>query len=193
MRLGVLVSGSGSNLQAILDAVAAGTLGCEVAVVVSNRPGVAALDRARRAGVATEVLATRPFRGADGWRAAYDAALADLLAPYAVDLVVLAGWMHILGPAFLDRYPQRVMNLHPALPGELPGMHAIDRAFEAAQRGERHRTGVMVHWVVPAVDAGPVIAQREVPIHPDDTLADLEARVHATEHALLVEAIRRQL
>ncbi len=106
------------------------------------------------------------------------------------DLIVLAGWMHVLSPAFLDRFPMKVLNLHPALPGQFPGTHAIERAYEAFQRGEIDRTGVMVHWVVPEVDAGPVVASAEVPIYPTDTLDDLEARIHAIEHQLLVEAIR---
>ncbi len=106
---------------------------------------------------------------------------------------MLAGWLHILSPAFLEAVTARVLNLHPALPGTYPGMNVIRHAYEAAQRGEIDRTGVMVHEAVPEVDAGPVIAQAEVPIHPGDTLEDLEARVHETEHRLLVEAIRAVL
>ena len=98
--------------------------------------------------------------------------------------------MHVLSPAFLDRFPMKVLNLHPALPGQFPGTHAIERAHEAFQRGEIDRTGVMVHWVVPEVDAGPVVARAEVPIYPTDSLDDLEARIHAMEHQLLVKAIR---
>jgi len=102
---------------------------------------------------------------------------------------VLAGWMHVLSPAFLDRFPGRVLNLHPALPGQFAGTHAIQRAYEAFQRGEINHTGVMVHWVAPEVDAGPVAASAEVPIYPSDSLDDLETRIHAVEHQLLVQAI----
>ena len=112
------------------------------------------------------------------------------MAGYNPDLIVLAGWMHVLSPAFLDRFPLRVLNLHPALPCQFLGTHAIERAYEAFQRGEIDHTGVMVHWVVPEVDAGPVVASAEVPVYPTDTLDDLEARIHAMEHRLLVDAIR---
>ena len=121
--------------------------------------------------------------------AAYDAGLADLVAGVAPDLVVLAGWMRVLGPAFIARFPGRVLNIHPALPGCFPGVDAIARAYAAFGRGEIAHTGVMVHWVVPEVDAGPLIASAPVPIYPDDTLDALEARVHDVEHRLLVEAV----
>ena len=98
--------------------------------------------------------------------------------------------MHVLSPAFLEHFPGRVLNLHPALPGQFAGTHAIERAYEAFQRGEIEHTGIMVHWVVPEVDAGPVVGTADVPIEPADTLDDLERRVHAAEHRLLVAAIR---
>jgi folate-dependent phosphoribosylglycinamide formyltransferase PurN len=103
---------------------------------------------------------------------------------------VLAGWMHVLSPAFLSPFPNCVLNLHPALPGSFPGTDAIRRAFGAFGRGEITHTGVMVHWAVPEVDAGPVVATAAVPIYPTDTLADLETRIHETEHGLLVDALR---
>jgi len=116
------------------------------------------------------------------------------LAPYAVELIVQAGWMHLFTMAFLKHYPGKVLNIHPALPGAFPGMHAIERAYEAFQRGEIHRTGVMIHRVPDeAVDEGPVVACREVPIYPDDTLESLEARIHAVEHELYVQAIAQEL
>jgi len=108
--------------------------------------------------------------------------------------VVLAGWMHLLSDQFLSRFPARVVNLHPALPGTFPGTHAIERAYAAYQRGEITHTGIMVHLVPDeAVDAGPVVAQEEIPILPADSLPDLEERVHAVEHRLLVQALRRLL
>lgn len=192
-RLAVLISGNGSNLQAIIDACTTGTLPAEIALVVSNHRAAYGLTRAERAGIPARCFPWKPYRDAGRSRAAYDADLADLVAAAAPDLVVLAGWMHVLGPAFLDCFPGRVLNLHPALPGTFPGTDAIARAFEAFAHGEITHTGVMVHWVVPEVDAGPPLATAEVLIYPEETLADLEARVHETEHRLLVEAIRTVL
>lgn len=192
-RLAILISGSGSNLQAIIDAVQAGRLPAQIAVVVSNRRAAFGLTRAERAGIPTLYFPLKPYHDAGRPREAYDADLAARVADYAPDLVVLAGWMHVLSAAFLARFRGRVLNLHPALPGQFPGVHAIQRAYEAYQRGEIDRTGVMVHWAVPEVDAGAVVAQAAVPIYASDTLADLEARIHEVEHHLLVEAIRRCL
>jgi formyltetrahydrofolate-dependent phosphoribosylglycinamide formyltransferase len=124
-------------------------------------------------------------------RADYDARLADVVAGFAPDVVVLAGWMRILTNAFLGWFPDRVINLHPARPGELPGTHAIERAWQEALAGERARTGVMVHLVPDeGVDDGPVLAVEDVPILPEDTLETLEARIHAVEHRLLVDTVR---
>jgi formyltetrahydrofolate-dependent phosphoribosylglycinamide formyltransferase len=192
-RLVVMISGSGTNLQAILDAVEHGTLDAQVAAVISNRKDAFGLVRATNAGVPTATFPLKPYAESGRPRVAYDADLAAVVAGYEPDLIVLAGWMHVLSPAFLDHFPMRVLNLHPALPGQFAGTHAIQRAYEAFQRGEIGRTGVMVHWVVPEVDAGPVIASAEVPIYPADSLDELEARIHATEHRLLVEAIRSVL
>ncbi|MBM4457336.1 MAG: phosphoribosylglycinamide formyltransferase [Chloroflexi bacterium] len=189
-RLAILISGSGSNLQAIIDAVQAGQLDAQIAVVVSNRREAFGLTRAKQAGIPTLYFPLKPYRDAGRSREEYDADLAERLAACAPDLIVLAGWMHIFSPAFLARFRGCVLNLHPALPGQFPGMHAIQRAFEAYQRGEIAHTGVVVHWAVPEVDAGAVIAQAEVPIYAGDTLAELETRVHQSEHRLLVEAIR---
>jgi formyltetrahydrofolate-dependent phosphoribosylglycinamide formyltransferase len=189
-RLAVLVSGNGSNLAAVLDACAGGRLNASVEVVVSNRRAAYALERARAAGVAAEYLALRPHLDAGRSRVDYDAVLADLVAGYRPDWVVLAGWMHVLSTAFLHRFPGRVVNLHPALPGEFPGAHAIDDAWAAFERGEVHRTGVMVHLVPDeGVDDGPVVSTAEVPILPGDTRDALEARVHTVEHDLLVTSL----
>ncbi|MEJ5197685.1 MAG: phosphoribosylglycinamide formyltransferase [Anaerolineae bacterium] len=192
-RLAVLISGSGTNLQAIIDAVQDGRLAAQIVVVVSNRRDAYGLVRAERAGIPTLYFPLKPYRDAGRSREEYDADLAERVAAYAPDLVVLAGWMHIFSPAFLARFAGRVLNLHPALPGQFPGTHAIQRAYEAYRRGDIAHTGVMVHWAVPEVDAGAVIAQADVPILPTDTLEDLEARVHRTEHRLLVEAIQTVL
>lgn len=192
-RLAILISGSGTNLQAIIDAIAAGELAAQVALVVSNRRDAYGLARAERAGIPTLYFPLKPYSAEGRPRAQYDADLAEQVAAYAPDVIVLAGWMHVLSPAFLDRFSGRVLNLHPALPGQFAGAHAIQRAYQAFQRGEIDRTGVMVHWVAPEVDAGPLIASVEVPIHPADTLDDLETRLHAAEHRLLVAALQRVL
>jgi formyltetrahydrofolate-dependent phosphoribosylglycinamide formyltransferase len=190
-RLVVFISGSGSNLQAILDATAAGRLDAEVVLVVSNRKDAYGLTRAENAGVPTLYFPFKPYREAGQSREAYDAVLADRVSQYQPDLVVLAGWMHVLSPAFLDRFPKRVINLHPALPGTFIGVGGIEWAFEAYQRGELEHGGCMVHYVIPEVDAGPVIVQKPVPILPDDTLDTYAERVHAAEHRIMIEAIQK--
>jgi len=190
-RLVVLISGSGTNLQAILDACAAGRLPAEVVLVVSNRAAAYGLTRAAAVGVPARVFSFAPYRDGARSREAYDADLAAVVAEARPDLVVLAGWMRILSAAFLDRFPGRVLNLHPALPGQFAGTHAIERAYEAFRRGEIDHSGCMVHVAVPEVDAGSVVAEAVVPFRPDDTLADFEARMHAAEHGLIVEGVGR--
>jgi formyltetrahydrofolate-dependent phosphoribosylglycinamide formyltransferase len=191
-RLAVLISGNGSNLQAILDAIRLRALDAEVAVVISNRPAAFGLERAQRAGIATEVFPLKPYTEAGRSRREYDADLAQRVKRYRPDWVVLAGWMHILSSAFLDALPYRVVNLHPALPGQFPGAHAIEDAFAAFRRGEIKQTGVMVHLVPDErVDRGPVLASEPVPIYPSDTLESLTNRVHQVEHRLLVVTLRR--
>lgn len=187
-RLVVLASGNGSNFQAIIDAVADGTLAAEVAALVSDRPAAHALARAAAAGIPAEVIERRPGEP----RRDFDVRLAKSVAGRRPDLIVLAGWMRLLSTAFLGRVPARVVNLHPALPGEFPGLDAIERAYQAARTEGLRRTGVMVHFVPDeGVDDGPVIATAEVPILPDDSLAALTDRVHACEHRLLVDALRQ--
>ena len=186
-RLVVLASGNGSNLQAILDACETGSLPARVVAVVSNKSDAYALQRSADAGVPSVHIGRR----ANEQRADYDARLTDVVAGFAPDLVVLAGWMRILTKDFLGWFPDRVVNLHPARPGELPGTHAIERAWHEALAGQRTSTGVMVHLVPDGgVDDGPVLATEDIPIHPDDTLETLEARVHSVEHRLLVDTIR---
>ena len=190
-RLVVLISGYGSNLQAILDACERGELPARVVAVIGNRGDAYGLERGRKAGVPAIHFPFAPFRGLPNSRRVYDAALAELVAGFRPDWVVLAGWMRILSMAFLARFPNRVVNLHPAKPGEFPGTHAIERAYEAFRRGEITETGVMVHLVPDeGVDSGPVLAWEPVPIHPSDTLEDLEARVHEVEHRLLPATLR---
>lgn len=186
-RLVVLVSGYGSNLQAILDACASGKLPAQVVAVISNKSGAYGLERARQAGIPA-VYHPKP-KEMD--RHAYDASLAEQVAAYQPDFVILAGWMRVLSNAFLERFPDRVINLHPALPGAFPGTDAIQRAYLAFRDGKIQYTGVMVHRVPDeGVDSGPVLAQEVVPIYQEDSLEDLEKRIHAVEHRLLVETLR---
>jgi phosphoribosylglycinamide formyltransferase-1 len=180
LRVAVLASGTGTNLQAILDTVH----GREATVVAvgSDKPGAPALERAARAGIET---ATFPL-GDYPDREARDATLADWLEGLNVDLIVLAGYMQLLGPEFVRRFPNRIVNVHPALLPSFPGLDAIGQALDHGVA----LTGVTVHFVDEGVDSGPIILQRPIAIRPDRDREALEEAIHATEHALLPEAIR---
>ncbi|MEX1357337.1 MAG: phosphoribosylglycinamide formyltransferase [Gaiellaceae bacterium] len=171
--IGVLVSGEGTNLQALIDAQ------LPIAAVVSNKPGVRALGRAEAAGIETAVFDAAGYNS----REERDVALAEWLESRGVELVVCAGYMHLLTPAFLDRFPGRIVNVHPSLLPEFPGTRAIEDALAAGVE----RTGVTVHLVDEGVDSGPVLAQEEVPVEPAETL---EERLHALEHRLLPRVVR---
>ena len=192
-RLVVLASGNGTNLQAIIDACAATIetvqqLDAQVVGVVSDKHEAFALNRAQCNNVETAVVAIKPHET----RQQYDARLAQIIGAWQPHIVVLAGFMRMLSNTFLSQFPNQVINIHPALPGQLPGTHAIERAFTEFAQGARRETGVMVHFVPDeGVDNGPVIAQQTVPIHVADTLSSLEARVHATEHALVIDALQQ--
>lgn len=170
--IGVLVSGNGSNLQALLDA------GLPVAAVASNRPGVRALERAEAAGVPAEVFELAAHES----REARDRAMAAWLRERGVDLVVCAGYMHLLTAPFLDAFPQRIVNVHPSLLPQFPGAHAIDDALAAGV----DTTGVTVHLVDEGLDSGPVLEQLPVDVEPRETL---EQRIHAVEHRLLPKVV----
>jgi formyltetrahydrofolate-dependent phosphoribosylglycinamide formyltransferase len=183
-RVVVLISGSGSNLAALLAASADCSLPARIVAVISNRAEAYGLVRAQEAGVPTVCL---PYRRGTG-RERYDAELARVVGAFRPKLVVLAGWMRILTPAFLDQFPRRVINLHPALPGRFDGTHAIERAYAAWQAGAITHSGCMVHYAIPQVDAGEVIMQQAVPFEPGDTPEQFAARMHAAEHRLIVAA-----
>jgi phosphoribosylglycinamide formyltransferase-1 len=158
--------------------------------VISNKPDAYGLQRAARAGVPTTVIT----KDQAPERRDYDALLAGYAASYRPDYIVLAGWMRVLTSAFLERFPNRVINLHPALPGAFPGTHAIERAYEAWQQGEIDHSGVMVHLVPDeGVDSGPVLGVQEVAFVPGESLEQFEGRMHAVEHTLLVETLNRLL
>jgi phosphoribosylglycinamide formyltransferase 1 len=171
--IGVLVSGEGTNLQALIEA------GLPLAAVASNRHGARALQRAAAAGIPTRVFPLERY--AD--REARDGDLADWLLLRGVDLVVLAGYMHLLTPTFLERFPERIVNVHPSLLPEFPGAHAIDDALAAGV----DTTGVTVHYVDEGLDTGPVIRQEPVAVEPRETLVQ---RIHAVEHRILPEVVR---
>lgn len=181
LRLGVLASGTGSNLQAILDAVGRGELDVVPAVVASDRPGARALERARAAGVATTVIRPRDHAS----REAFDAALVEALRAHGVHVVALAGFMRLLTPTFLAAFPLRVVNVHPALCPAFPGLHAPAQALAWGVK----MTGCTVHFVDAGVDTGPIIAQAAVPVLDDDDAASLHARIQAEEHRLLPRAL----
>jgi phosphoribosylglycinamide formyltransferase 1 len=181
MRVGVLASGEGTNLQALLDRVH-GREGIEIVAVGSDQAGARALERARAAGVPVEVFAGGSFPD----RAARDQAMASWLAEQGVELVVLAGYMQLLGPSFLSRFPERVINVHPALLPAFPGLNAVEQALDYGVKV----FGVTVHFVDDGVDTGPVILQRAIELPEAADPEEVFERLHPIEHELLPEAVR---
>jgi len=184
-RLGVLISGRGSNLQALVDAIADGRLNASIAVVISNVAGAGGLDRARSAGIETAVLDHRGWPSRDD----YDRALVDELRARDVDVVCLAGFMRRIGARFIEAFPDAIVNIHPSLLPSFPGLHAQAQALAHGVRV----SGVTVHLVTPELDAGPIIVQRPVPVLEDDTEETLAARILVEEHAAYPEAVQRLL
>jgi len=182
VRLGVLVSGSGSNLQALLDAAARPDYPAQVAVVLSNVPTAFALERARKANVPTEVVEHKGF----AQREAFETRLVEVLRARGVELVALAGFMRIVGPTFLRAFPQRVLNIHPALLPAFPGLHGPRQALLHGAK----LAGCTVHFVDEGTDTGPIIAQAAVPVLPDDDEAALAQRILAEEHQLYPRVVR---
>ncbi|ORE09504.1 phosphoribosylglycinamide formyltransferase [Rhizopus microsporus var. microsporus] len=189
----VLISGSGTNLQALIDATQEGRLKAKIVNVISNRKNAFGLERAKKAGIPTQTFSLKQFKDAGKTRVDFDIHVAKAIQECKPDLVVLAGWMHILSPEFLSFFNDNVINLHPALPGQFDGAHAIERAYEAYKKGEITHTGIMVHKVIADVDKGQVILQQVVPIYPTDSLEDLENRIHIAEHKLIVEGAQKFL
>jgi phosphoribosylglycinamide formyltransferase-1 len=182
IRLVVLISGRGSNLQAILDGATAGTLPAEIRAVISNRPDAYGLERARQAGVPTAVVDHTAFPD----RQTFEAALRERIDAERPELVILAGFMRILSPGFVEHYRGRLLNIHPSLLPKYRGLHTHERALAA---GEREH-GASVHFVIPELDSGPVIVQARVPVLPDDDPDTLAARVLAREHRIYPLAIQ---
>jgi len=176
LRLAVLISGNGSNLQAIIDAIENGNLDAEICLVVSNNPDAHGLVRAARHGLPTRVVENSAYRD----RAEFDAALQACLEPLALDYILLAGFMRILGPAFIAAFADRILNIHPSL---LPAYKGLDTHQRALDNGES-RHGVSIHLVTAELDGGPVILQGDYPIEAGDTAADLQQKGHRLEHAM---------
>ena len=181
-RLAVLISGRGSNLQSIIDAITRGALDATISVVVSNRADAAGLVRARDAGIETLVVSPRDYAGRD----AYDAALAEILRSRQVGLVCLAGFMRLVGKPLLDVFPNRILNIHPSL---LPAFPGLDAQRQAIEHGVRI-SGATVHLVTAELDGGPIILQSCVPVRDHDTVETLAARILIEEHRIYPEAIR---
>lgn len=180
--VGVLASGGGTNLQALIDACAEPTYPASIAVVLSDRPLAGALDRAREAGIPTEIVRRPDHRE----RAAFDRALVAALQKHGVQWVALAGFMRLIGRDVLDAFPQRVLNIHPSLLPSFPGLKAVEQALD---RGVRV-TGCTVHLVDEGTDSGPILGQAVVPVRPDDDAERLHARILAREHQLYRRCLR---
>uniref|UniRef100_C6E6M8 Phosphoribosylglycinamide formyltransferase n=1 Tax=Geobacter sp. (strain M21) TaxID=443144 RepID=C6E6M8_GEOSM len=181
-NIGVLISGSGSNLQSIMDACSAGAIKARVACVISNKADAFGLERARKAGIPALHLDHRAYSG----RESYDEALVATLREFDVELVALAGFMRIITPVLLEAFPMAVMNIHPALLPAFPGLHAQRQALDYGAKV----AGCTVHFVDPGTDTGPIILQSAVPVLPGDTEQTLSARIQKEEHRLYPEAIR---
>lgn len=182
LRLGVLASGRGSNLQSIMDSAAAGKIHSEVAVVISDKKDAFALERARKAGIPAEFVDYKSFPS----KQEYEGAIVGLLKRYDVGLVCLAGYMRIVGKVILEAFPNRVLNIHPALLPSFPGLHGQRQAWEYGVKF----SGCTVHFVDEGMDTGPIIIQAVVPVLDDDTEDTLAARILEQEHKIYPEAIR---
>jgi len=193
LRIVVLASGEGSNFQALIDAIESHEIEqSRIVGLIVDSPKARAIQRAIDHKIPVFIL---PFpegaRRGSPVRVEYDERLASLVTGFKPDIVLLLGWMRLLSHAFLSGFPDKVINLHPALPGTFPGTHAIERAFEAFSEGKIEKTGVMLHSVPnEGVDSGPVLKCAEVPIFRGDTLEGLESRIHVQEHMLVVELVR---
>lgn len=186
-----MVSGGGSNLQALIDAIANHSLNAEIVHVIANRKTAFAIERAKKHNIPTSIVLLKPYKNDGRGRKQYDIDLASQIRGMQADLVVLAGWMHILSADFLDAVGINVINLHPALPNTFAGTKAIERAYEAFQRGDIKYSGCMIHYVIPEVDAGEVILKVDVPIFLEDTLDSFAERMHQTEHNIIVQAVKK--
>ena len=181
-RIGVLLSGRGSNFEALADSVAAGRIpNAEIAIVISNRDGAPGIEKAKQRGIASQVI---PSKGLE--REAYDRQVVALLQDHKVDLICLAGYMRLLSPFFVAEFPQRILNIHPSLLPSFPGLESQRQALEYGAKF----AGCTVHFVDENLDAGPIVQQAAVPVRDDDTEATLSERILAEEHRIYAEAVR---
>lgn len=180
-RLGVLISGRGTNLHALIDAIREGRLDAQIGVVISNRAEAAGLERARAAGIPARVISHRGFSS----REYFEHALVAALREHDVGLVCLAGFMRLVGAALIEAFPNAILNIHPSL---LPAFPGVDAQRQALEHGVKV-SGVTVHLVTPELDGGPIVLQRAVPVHDDDTVETLSARILAEEHRIYPEAV----
>lgn len=181
VKLGILASGSGSNFEAIAQAIADKQLNAKIQVLIYNNPGIKAVARAEKWNVPAVLLDHREFKP----RQKLDAKIVETLREYDVEWVILAGWMRIITPVFIDAFPNRIINIHPSLLPSFKGIAAVEQAIAAGVK----ITGCTVHLVVPEVDSGPILIQAAVPVLPEDTPETLHARIQVQEHKIMVEAI----
>lgn len=181
LKLGIMASGSGSNFEAIAQAIEDGQLKAQIAVLIYNNPGIKAVERAERWGVPAVLLNHRDYKR----RNDLDTAIVNVFRQYKVEWVVMAGWMRIVTPVLIDAFPDRIINIHPSLLPSFKGAHAVEQALEAGVK----ITGCTVHLVRQEVDSGPILIQAAVPVLPDDTPQTLHARIQVQEHRILPQAI----
>ena len=181
LKLGIMASGSGSNFEAIAQAIEDGQLKAQIAVLIYNNPGIKAVERAERWGVPAVLLNHRDYKR----RNDLDTAIVNVFRQYKVEWVVMAGWMRIVTPVLIDAFPDRIINIHPSLLPSFKGAHAVEQALEAGVK----ITGCTVHLVRQEVDSGPILIQAAVPVLPDDTPETLHARIQVQEHRILPQAI----
>lgn len=186
----VFISGTGSNLQALIDAESKGELGGRIVGVISNRESAFGLVRAKAASIPTQVLRYAPFKATASPRAAYDSALTEAVGPYEPDLIILAGFMRILTAKFLNQVSCPVINLHPALPGAYVGLNAMERAWSDHETQGLDRTGVMVHEVIEDVDMGSVLNSRDLSMSAYESFNEFKSAMHELEHELIVQVVR---
>lgn len=185
----VLISGNGSNLQAIIDSINSGHLNIRISLVISNKKSAFGLERAKKANIPVLILTLKSYIDNGKTRCEYDTDLAKIIKKHNPNLIILAGFMHILSQEFIINFPKCIINIHPALPGKFDGCRAIERAYEAYKLGLIKYTGVMIHYVNNKIDKGEVIDQKEVEIYETDSIEDLKERIHLQEHKLLIKVL----
>jgi phosphoribosylglycinamide formyltransferase-1 len=181
LKLGVLASGSGSNFEAIAQAIDEGQLNARIQVMVYNVPGIKAVERAERWGIPHELRNHKDFPN----REALDTEIINVMGQYEADWVIMAGWMRVVTPVLINAFPNRILNIHPSILPSFPGIHAVEQALKTGVKF----TGCTVHHVIPAVDSGPIIIQAAVPVLPDDTAETLHQRIQVQEHRIYPMAI----